>query len=520
MSALHATARPEELVPGDDTGLEHLAATMRRYGDGCADAARTLRTIDDGAWVGEAADVFRSHVGELPGKLQTAASAFGEAGRVLDSFVTDLHLARQQARRAIDIYAAAEQTTHRWQQARTDYRTAVEGYRRDHPESSFDPDDAGLRAPAVHDPGAGERLRAERLLSEARADVDDAAQAAARALRHAGELAPDEPGLLSRAVGQLGQFFAGAGEALYGLAEFAFKLSPAYLLIDPEGYVENAVGLGKGLVYGLQHPKEFGKALLDWDTWAHNPARALGHLVPDLLLALATGGAGTAAVRGARASRVVEDLAAKGTGLRRMADAPASLRASWAKAFPEDPAAGAKAFQGKPPYAGVDDWAPAWADRGHQFSAGTPGAARFAVPRDVVEGLGGDARRYYEGVQVRSRVNADGVATYRDGMRTYEVQKPMPLGVSVARNNPQFGGGGLPQYFTPDELPQLVDDGYLRVVDDARMSGTISSVRPDGLPGIDAVTPRSMGQNVLNGTGGAAAGVGLQGLDALAGADR
>jgi hypothetical protein len=31
------------------------------------------------------------------------------------------------------------------------------------------------------------------------------------------------------------------------MGEFAFKLSPAYQLIDPEGYVENLVGIGKGL---------------------------------------------------------------------------------------------------------------------------------------------------------------------------------------------------------------------------------------------------------------------------------
>lgn len=32
-------------------------------------------------------------------------------------------------------------------------------------------------------------------------------------------------------------------------------------------------------------PKEFGKAVLDWETWATDPARAAGHLLPDLLSA-------------------------------------------------------------------------------------------------------------------------------------------------------------------------------------------------------------------------------------------
>jgi hypothetical protein len=517
VSALHAGATPEHLVPGDEPGLAALAATMRRYSDGCAQAERTLRSIEDGVWVGEAADVFRTHVEELPAKLGAAATAFSEAERAVHRFVDELHEGRRQARRAVELYAAAEELTDRWEQDRAEHRAAVQQYRAAHPGILVDPVDAGLRPPVSYDPGAEDRTRAERLLADAQADVGHAARQAAATLRAAGELAPDEPGLLSRAVGQVGQFLIGAGEALYGLAEFAFKLSPTYLLIDPEGFIENAVGLGQGLLYGLQHPKEFGKALLDWDTWATNPARALGHLVPDLLLALATGGAGTAAVRTARAGRVVDDLASTGQGLRRMADAPAELRATWAQRF-DDPVDGARSFQGAPPYSGVDDWAQGWADKGHQFSGGWPGPGQFVVPRHVVDELGGDARRYYEGVQVQSRVMTDGgPATYRGQMRTYEVLEPLPLGVSVARNNPQFGPGGLPQYFLPDDLADLIEGGYVREVGQTPMSGTVAGIRPEGVPGVEAVTAPTLGEDLARGAGGAAAGAGVQGLERVGG---
>ena len=516
MSALHAAARPQDLVPGDEPGLESLAATMRRYGDGCAQAEQTLRGIERGQWVGEAADVFREHVEELPNKLGRAATAFAEAGRVLDDYVDDLRDARTQARRAVQLYADGEQATERWGHDRAAHRDAVARLEAQSAGLPVDPLAAGLRPPPAVDPGAEQRARAQRVLDAARADVDHRARQAAAAIRAAAELAPDEPGLLSRAVGQVGQFLAGAGEALYGLAEFAFKLSPVYLLIDPEGFVENAVGLGQGLWYGIQHPVEFGKALLDWDTWAENPARALGHLVPDLLLALATGGAGTAAVRGARAARVVDDLASMGTGLRRVSDAPAALRASWADRF-SDPVAGARSFQGRPPYAGVDDWAPAWADRGLRFSGGWPGPSRFNVPEHAVEGLGGDAQRYYEGVQVASRATDGGTATYRGGMRTYQVDEPFPVAVSIAQHNPQFGAGGLPQYFLPDELPALLDSGHVRLVDETPMSGTAASIPPDGVAGVQAVVPATVGENMARGAAGAAAGAGAQGLDRLGG---
>jgi hypothetical protein len=86
------------------------------------------------------------------------------------------------------------------------------------------------------------------------------------------------------------------------MATFAFKLTPTYALVDPEGYVESLAGMGKGLVYGVTHPVGFAKAVTNWDMWLDNPARALGQLVPDVALAVATAGAGDAA-KGAGAAR-------------------------------------------------------------------------------------------------------------------------------------------------------------------------------------------------------------------------
>jgi hypothetical protein len=60
---------------------------------------------------------------------------------------------------------------------------------------------------------------------------------------------------------------------------------------------EDPVGLGR----------EVGKAVLDWDTWADDPARALGHLVPDVAAAVLTGGAG-ASVRALRGLDGLHDV--------------------------------------------------------------------------------------------------------------------------------------------------------------------------------------------------------------------
>lgn len=79
--------------------------------------------------------------------------------------------------------------------------------------------------------------------------------------------------------------------------------------------------------YAVDNPgefaREFGKAFVDWDTWAENPARAAGRLVPDLALTAMTWGAGGAAKGGlgaadagvdasraaSRASRAVDNVA-------------------------------------------------------------------------------------------------------------------------------------------------------------------------------------------------------------------
>ncbi|TGN33249.1 hypothetical protein [Aeromicrobium chenweiae] len=81
----------------------------------------------------------------------------------------------------------------------------------------------------------------------------------------------------------------------------------------------------------LEFGKQLGKGLLDWDTWADDPARALGHLVPDAVAAVFTAGAGTAVTRGvkgtadaadalsdmSRGTRALDDLSdlSKGDGL-------------------------------------------------------------------------------------------------------------------------------------------------------------------------------------------------------------
>jgi hypothetical protein len=70
---------------------------------------------------------------------------------------------------------------------------------------------------------------------------------------------------------------------------------------------------------------ELAKSITDWDTWRTNPARAIGHLLPDLAAALASGGAasGSRAAEAVSRSRAAIAAAAARDSLRRRASAAA-----------------------------------------------------------------------------------------------------------------------------------------------------------------------------------------------------
>jgi hypothetical protein len=65
-----------------------------------------------------------------------------------------------------------------------------------------------------------------------------------------------------------------------------------------------------GLAGAVRHPRRLAAEVLDLDTWRRSPVRAVGHLLPDLVAAVATGGTAAAgrraAATAARAGRKAE----------------------------------------------------------------------------------------------------------------------------------------------------------------------------------------------------------------------
>lgn len=292
MKELFEGATLADALPADPDKVETLVARLETFVDGSLEASRRIRALDADGWIGEAANAFRSAIEELLNRLDAGATAFEEALFALRAYAATLRVAQFDARKAIELFDEGERTSRQWAQQGSPAQTL-----------------ALDTVPASDDPGEPIRRAGRQLLVESREQVRLAAMRAADRLDEAAEYAPDKPGFWSRRWHNATEFAGGAFESTVGTATFAFKLSPAYALIQPERFAENAEALANGLAHGVTHPVEFTKAVLDWDTWAESPGRALGHLLPGVALAVATGGGGAAAEASAEMSTVGERAA-------------------------------------------------------------------------------------------------------------------------------------------------------------------------------------------------------------------
>ncbi|MER6513300.1 hypothetical protein ABT158_41270 [Nonomuraea sp. NPDC001636] len=110
---------------------------------------------------------------------------------------------------------------------------------------------------------------------------------------------------------QMTETAKGAVESLAGLGKMVIDYSPTRAVVDFMGWQRSVNDLGQSLFYGIQDPVGFVKSVLDWDTWASNPDRAFGRLIPDIVAAVTTAGS-SGAVSGTTRAVGALGKAAKG----------------------------------------------------------------------------------------------------------------------------------------------------------------------------------------------------------------
>jgi hypothetical protein len=132
--------------------------------------------------------------------------------------------------------------------------------------------------------------------------------------------------------GFVGDVGVGAYDSVKGTLTLGWELSSTRATIDPDGFSRDARAFGKATWYGITHPAELGKALIDWnDLTGGHPGKAVGQWLPDIALAFFTAGVGTAADGGIEAARDlsrVEKAAEAARDLSRVEKAAEAVQAA------------------------------------------------------------------------------------------------------------------------------------------------------------------------------------------------
>jgi hypothetical protein len=324
-------------IRGNPAAIRSRAATTRGKGQLFFDTGDALAKISVDGWTGRAADHFRDRHDLEPDRWTEAGNGFLRAGSALEGYAAAVEDAQRRAAWAEGEYARGDDVT---SSARSSYDADVARAREEQSNAIALGGTGSVGTLTIlpfDDPGQAIRQGALDELASARADLDAAAHTCADEVRRGCADAPEEPGWLESGLRFVGGVLEGAGEALWDLATLT-PFSPINMLQDltalatgdltPEELMakyrlslETAQGMLDALAEdAVGFGKELGKGLLDWDTWADDPARALGHLVPDAVVAVLTAGSGTAATRGVGS---IDDVADGLTAINRLDDAAA-----------------------------------------------------------------------------------------------------------------------------------------------------------------------------------------------------
>jgi hypothetical protein len=235
-------------IVGDPDGLTVLVSRLSEAGEILRLTGARMAAVSSGAWAGRGQSAFHVSTAEQGNRCREAASSFLRAAAAIARFLAALRSAQATARAILQ------------------------------------------RSPA----SAAEVAAVLALLDIASATAASELTAAATcAPRHSSQ--PRSPRLPNTSTGWWHSVAAGAAESLWSSVVTAGRFSGSRALIDPHGWDRDMRDLASNLI---SDPRHLPAQLLDWETWRTDPARALGHLLPDMALALDTGGLGLAAREG------------------------------------------------------------------------------------------------------------------------------------------------------------------------------------------------------------------------------
>ncbi len=336
MSAKYTSA-PEFKIEGEPAAIHERTAVMRARASDFDVLADSLRSLSTDGWVGRAADRFRARFEVEPDRWSNAASEFRDAANSLDAYAEVLSSAQESAQICKQNYDEGNRQT---EIAKEQYDNDVaEGYRKkDAWEAKNGPGTFTLTIQPFEDPGKALRDKAVSDFASLITNLEKQAGTTANDVRSACDGADAARNWLESGLAFLGGIVMGAVEAVVDIAKLLidlqygplmdlYKVATGELTLEEwaakqkipletamqafEAFKNDPIGFGANVI----------SAVLDVDTWKDDPARALGHLVPDVLAAVFSGGSSAAATRGAKIADNIDDI---GDGIRaadRAADA-------------------------------------------------------------------------------------------------------------------------------------------------------------------------------------------------------
>mgnify|MGYP004639119195 CR=1 FL=1 len=123
----------------------------------------------------------------------------------------------------------------------------------------------------------------------------------------------------------------------------------------------------------------------------------------------------------------------------------------------------ARSWQGTGKYPGIDDYVDITVEKGTVLYRGEPNGTEYFTTLEAIEQSGRDATKLFEGLQVEKNP----IHGYRGEMQGYIFNGDVVSAYGITNANPQFGKGGLPQYYVPN-VQYLIDKGILTPLDNIK----------------------------------------------------
>jgi YD repeat-containing protein len=320
---LGQTEDKTKLIYGSPSKLRSTATHLRNFQKAFDTVGDGLKGLDAAHLKGKAADAFRTSVHVQPPKWYCGADACEDAAKALESFAETVTWAQGQAQDAIDAWKegtkASKDAADEHKRKVDDYNKAVDHYN-SQPADKRNPGSLPPKPGEFHDPGKAKMQHAQEILSEARKQRNSAADTVRASLRKARDMAPPKPSYAHQ-VGDgftelqymKDHFDGGLLKGTAGLLNFARSVNPLdpYNITHPAQYLTGLDNLAAGLVKTANDPWGTGKQMVS--DFLKDPSEGLGRLVPDLVLTVATDGAGA----GVKAARTADEAADAASAARR-----------------------------------------------------------------------------------------------------------------------------------------------------------------------------------------------------------